>query len=160
MKGRIFLSLFCGIVFGSIAYLVVSLFFSEYAFLYALVGGALFTLFLNVFLTIHEKWTDKRYSAIEKEIKSPIFYTANGNFDLGTEVRNGRIYFCEEGIVCVSLDKKPHACDVIPLSDIDRYEFDSIHMNLYLKDGRAFCIILPDANVVLEELKNKNWIQS
>ena len=43
----------------------------------------------------------------EKEITSPVFYKTNGNFNLGNgKVKNGNIYFCEAGIVCVSLEEK------------------------------------------------------
>ena len=48
----------------------------------------------------------KAAAKLEKEIVSPIFYKTNGNFNLGNgKIKNGNIYFCEAGIVCVCLEE-------------------------------------------------------
>ena len=102
---------------------------------------------------------DKRYAKFEKEITSPVFYKTNGNFNLGNgKVKNGNIYFCEAGIVCVCLEEKPYTLDEILLQDVERYQFDNIHLNIFAKDGRIFVITLPDVQKVIEVLRQKDWI--
>ena len=103
---------------------------------------------------------DKRYARFEKEITSPIFYKTNGNFNLGNgKVKNGNIYFCEAGIVCVCLEDKPYSLDEILLQDIVQYQFDNIHFTLLTTDGRIFIITTPDATQIVEVLREKKWIQ-
>ena len=102
---------------------------------------------------------DKKYEKFEKEITSPVFYKTNGNFNLGSgKAKNGNIYFCEEGIVCICLDEKPYTLDEILLQDIDHYQFDDIHLNIFTKDGRLFVVTLPDAQNVIKMVKEKDWI--
>ena len=113
--------------------------------------------FLLLLLQVH--LTTRRYEKFEKEITSPIFYKTNGNFNLGGgRVKNGNIYFCEAGIVCVCLEDKPYTLDEILLQDIERYQFDNMHLNIIAKDGRIFVITLPDAQKVIEVLREKDWI--
>lgn len=160
MKGKIFLSCFAGVLYAVGAYLICSLLVDlKLAIMLSVFGGAGFALLLHIVLSISEKRANKKYAAVEKQIKSPVFYKTNGNFNLGNKVRNGNIYFYEQGIVFISLDEKPYFCDEIKLSDIHKFEFDRVHMNIYTKDGRAFLIILADADAVLKALENKNWIQ-
>ena len=130
------------------------------ALLIAVFGGLLFYILLFVFLLVYGKVMDKKYAEFEKEITSPIFYKTNGNFNLGnSKVKNGNIYFCEAGIVCLCLDEKPYTLDEILLQDVDRYQFDDIHLNIFTKDGRLFVITLPDAKNVIKTLKEKDWIE-
>jgi hypothetical protein len=102
---------------------------------------------------------DKRYAKFEKEITSPIFYKTNGNFNLGNgKVKNGNVYFCEAGIVCVCLEEKPYTLDEILLQDIERFQFDNIHLNIFAKDGRMFVLTAPDAAKIIEVLRQKGWV--
>lgn len=102
---------------------------------------------------------NKKYSEIEKTISSLFFHKTNGNFNLGNgKVRNGNIYFCETGIVCISLETKPYCKAEIPIQDIERYEFNIIHLNIYTKSGKLFAITLPDAEKTINILKQKEWI--
>ena len=163
MKAKIILSTFSGFLFGLIGYFVLLLIdaivdFGQ-PFPLAVVSGFLFALLLFLFLIIYGKITDKRYAKFEKEITSPIFYKANGNFNLGNgKVKNGNIYFCEAGIVCVCLEDKPYTLDEILLQDIERYQFDNIHLNIFAKDGRVFVLTTPDAAKIIDILRQKEWI--
>ena len=114
-----------------------------------------------LYLSLPEKMMDliPEIAEIEKEISSPVFYKTNGNFYLGNgRIKNGNIYFCEEGIVCVCLEEKPHTLDEILLQDIERYQFDDIHFNIFTKDGRLFLITMPDVKKVMNALKEKKWV--
>ncbi len=119
-------------------------------------SGLLFYILLFLFLLVYGKIMNKRYEEFEKEITSPVFYKTNGNFNLGYgKVKNGNIYFCEAGIVCLCLDEKPYTLEEILVQDVDYYQFDDIHLNIFTKDGRLFVITLPDAKNVIKTLKKK-----
>lgn len=159
MKVKFCLSVICGIMFAVPFYFVFLLVLPEEAFVSALMCGLIFTILLFPVLIFEGKRVDKKYAIFEKEIQSAIFYKANGNFNLGKKVRNGNIYFCEEGIVFASLDGKPLAVEEILLPLIEKYEFDDFHMNIYTKDERKFLITTSQAKEILEILKEKHWIE-
>ena len=159
MKTKVFLSAFTGSLFGIIGYYISLLLDIDQPFQLAVLSGLLFALLLFPALVVCGNIMDKRYEKFEKEITSPIFYKTNGNFNLGGgRVKNGNIYFCEAGIVCVCLEDKPYTLDEILLQDIERYQFDNMHLNIIAKDGRIFVITLPDAQKVIEVLREKDWI--
>ena len=158
MKVKALLSAITGFFFGLITYFLLQYLQMDDALLISGLGGFLFYILLFVFLLVYGKIMDKKYAEFEKEITSPIFYKTNGNFNLGNgKVKNGNIYFCEAGIVCLCLDEKPYALDEILVQDIDYYQFDDIHLNIFTKDGRLFVITLPDAQNVIKVLKENNW---
>ena len=160
MKAKALLSAITGFFFGLITYFLLQYLEMDDALLIAVFGGVLFYILLFVFLLVYGKVMDKKYAEFEKEITSPIFYKTNGNFNLGNgKVKNGNIYFCEAGIVCLCLDEKPYTLDEILLQDIDRYQFDDIHLIIFAKDGRLFVITLPDAKNVIKTLNEKDWIE-
>ncbi len=159
MRPKALLSAITGFFFGLISYFLLRYLEMDDALLISVFGGLLFYLLLFVFLLVYEKIMDKKYVEFEKEITSPIFYKTNGNFNLGNgKVKNGNIYFCEAGIVCLCLDEKPYTLDEILVQDIDHYQFDDIHLNIFTKDERVFVITLPDAKNVIKVLKRKDWI--
>ena len=160
MKAKALLSAITGFFFGLITYFLLQNLEMDNALLISVFAGLLFYILLFVFLLVYGKIMDKKYAEFEKEITSPIFYKSNGNFNLGNgKVKNGNIYFCEVGIVCLCLDEKPYTLDEILLQDIDRYQFDDIHLNIFAKDGRLFVITLPDAKNVIKILNEKDWIE-
>lgn len=158
MKAKFNLSIFGGGLFGLISYWICNLIFPGEALGIALVAGILFALLLFPALILEGKRVNKKYSEFEKEIISDVFYKANGNFNLGNKVRNGNIYFCENGIVFASLDQKPFAVEEVMLPFIEKYEFDNVHMYIYTKDGRKFLITTTQANEILNVLKERKWI--
>ena len=160
MKAKALLSAITGFFFGLITYLLLQYLEMDDTLLISVLGGLLFYILLFVFLLVHGKIMDKKYAEIEKEITSPVFHKTNGNFNLRNgKVKNGNVYFCEAGIVCLCLDEKPYTLDEILLQDVDRYQFDDIHLNFFTKDGRRFVITLPDAKNVIKTLKEKDWIE-
>lgn len=159
MKAKVFLSAFGGFLFGLLGYFVLLLLEIDQPFQLAVFSGLLFALLLFPVLIIYGNIIDKRYTKFEKEISSPIFLKTNGNFNLGNgKVKNGNIYFCEAGIVCVCLEDKPYSLDEILLQDIERYQFDNIHLNIFSKDGRLFVLTTPDAAKIIQVLRQKDWI--
>ena len=159
MRTHIFLSAITGILFALIGYCILQLLEIPEPLRFSVAGASLFSLILFFFLVIHEKVTERKYTEFEKTIRFPVFYKINGNFTLpGGSVRNGNIYFCESGIVCVSLDGKPHTVDEIRVQNIEKYRFDDIHLHIFTRDGRVFLITLPDVPAVMKALQEQDWI--
>ena len=48
--------------------------------------------------------------------------------------------------------------DEILLQDIERFQFDNIHLNIFAKDRRMFVLTTPDAAKIIEVLRQKEWI--
>ena len=159
MKAKAFLAAFGGIFFGLIGYFVLLLLDIDQPFQLAVLSGLLFALLLFPVLVVYGNIMDKRYAKFEKEITSPIFYKTNGNFNLGNgKVKNGNVYFCEDGIVCVCLEEKPYTLDEILLQNIDHYTYTFSELNVFTNDGRLFVITVPRADEIIDLLMRKGWI--
>ena len=159
MNAKVFLSAFTGFLFGLIGYFVLLLLDIDQPFQLAALSGLLFALLLFPVLVVYGNIMDKRYAKFEKEITSPIFYKTSGNFNLGNgKIKNGNIYFCEAGIVCVCLEEKPYTLDEILLQDIDRYTYTFSQLNVFTNDGRLFVITVPRADEIIDLLMRKGWI--
>lgn len=160
MEANKLLSAILGFFFALITYFLLRYLEINNALLISALGGLFYSIMLFLFLFVYGKIMDKKYIEFEKELTSPVFYKTNGNFNLGNgKVKNGNIYFCETGIVCVCLEEKPYTLDEILVKDIDHYQFDNIHLNIFVKDGRMFFISLPDAKNVITILRAKDWIK-
>ena len=160
MKTKVFLSAFAGFLFGFISYFVFLLLDIQQPFQFAALSGLLFALLLFPVLVVYGNIMNKRYEKFEKEITSPIFYKTNGNFNLGNgKVKNGNIYFCEAGIVCVCLDEKPYTADEIPLQNIDHYSYTLTQLNVFTTDDRLFVITIPKVHEIIDILMRKGWIK-
>lgn len=159
MMTQFLLSAAFGIPFGGSMYLIYRVMGANIGLPLTAFAMAGATLLCFAVFSIHQKILDRRYAQLEAEIPYPIFYRTNGNFDLGGGiVKNGNICFCDAGIVCASMEETPYALEEILLQDIERMSFDTIHLHIHTKDGRLFRITLPDAAVVVELLKQKDWV--
>ena len=159
MKAKAVLSIITGLFFGLIGYFVLLLLDIDQPFQLAALSGLLFALLLFPVLVVYGNIMDKRYAKFEKELTSPIFYKTSGNFNLGNgKIKNGNIYFCEAGIVCVCLEEKPYTLDEILLQDIDRYTYTFSQLNVFTNDGRLFVITVPRADEIIDLLMRKGWI--
>ena len=159
MKTKLYLSIFAGILFGIGMYLLYVFSLSEVALETAIISGILFTIILFPVLICIEKVVNRKYKKLEKDIVSPIFFKACGNFYLGNKVRNGNIYFCENGILFASLDTKPYAVEELLLSMVEKWQFDDLHMNIFTEEGRVYMITTPQAKEIVNALKEKKWIE-
>ena len=159
MKAKAILSATISFFFALITYFILLFLLPQDALLISVLVGLSYYIMLLVAFIISGKIMDKKYTEFEKQITSPVFCKTNGNFNLGNgKIKNGNIYFCEAGIVCVSLDKKPYTLDEISLQNIEQYYFDDIHLNILTTDGRLFAITIPDIKNVINILKEKEWI--
>ncbi len=159
MKAKIFLSAFAGFLFGLIGYFVLLLLDIDQPFQLAVICGLLFALLLFPVLVVYQNIMDKRYAKFEKEITSPIFYKTNGNFNLGNgKVKNGNIYFCEAGIVCVCLEEKPYSLDEILIQNIAHFSYTFTQLNIITNDNRLFVITAPKVDEIIDIITRKGWI--
>ena len=160
MKAKVVLSTIMGFFFGLIGYFVLFLLDIDQPFQLAIFSGLLFALLLFPVLVLRGNIMDKRYAKFEKEITSPIFYKTNGNFNLGNgKVKNGNIYFCEAGIVCVCLEDKPYTADEILLQNIDHYTYTFTQLNIFTNDDRLFVITAPEVDEIIDVLIRKGWVR-
>ena len=160
MKAKVCLSAFTGFLFGLIGYFVLLLLDIDQPFQLAALSGLLFALLLFPVLVVYGNIMDKRYAKFEKEITSPIFYKTSGNFNLGNgKIKNGNIYFCEAGIVCVCLEEKPYTLDEILLQNIDHYTYTFTQLNIFTNDDRLFVITVPKVDEIIDILMRKGWIR-
>ena len=159
MKAKAFLAAFGGIFLGLIGYFVLLLLDIDQPFQLAVLSGLLFALLLFPVLIVYEQVINKRYKEFEKEILSPVFLKVNGNFYLGgSDVKNGNIYFCEDGIVCVCLEDKPYTKDEILLQNIDHFRYTPTQLSIFTNDERIFVITLPQTDHIIDMLIQKGWI--
>ena len=159
MKAKAFLAAFGGIFFGLIGYFVLLLLDIDQPFQLAALSGLLFALLLFPVLIVYEQVINKRYKKFEKEILSPVFLKVNGNFYLGgSDVKNGNIYFCEDGIVCICLEDKPYTKDEILLQNIDHFRYTPTQLSIFTNDERIFVITLPQTDHIIDMLIQKGWI--
>ena len=159
MKTKAFLAAFGGIFFGLIGYFVLLLLDIDQPFQLAVLSGLLFALLLFPVLIVYEQVINKRYKKFEKEILSPVFLKVNGNFYLGgSDVKNGNIYFCEDGIVCICLEDKPYTKDEILLQNIDHFRYTPTQLSIFTNDERIFVITLARTDEIIDILIQKEWI--
>ena len=161
MKHKIFLSAITGSLFGLIGFFVLLAFVDvRDAVAYAIAAGVMFFVLLLSFLFAYEYLIARRYAKFEKQLTSPVFYKTGALIAVGPKkARQCMVYFCEAGIVCTSLEEKPHLAEEVLLPNIDKYYYDHIHFHIITNDNRIFYLTLPEVSEVVDILKEKGWIQ-
>lgn len=158
MGAKMILAIIMGLLFG-VATFVIFLFISpDIAFLFSVFSGAFTTLSLHIYFVIYEKIKNIKCSVVEKEIIEPVICKTNGNLYLGEKVKNVNVYFCENEIVFISLERKPCVFKRILKTEIAKFDVDDVCIIIDLKDGNSILISLPYAKTVYAVLQNKNWI--
>ena len=159
MKAQAFLSAILGFLFGLTGYIVLLILGMNQAFGLAVFSGLLFALLLFGYLVAHRSILNKRYAKFEEAFTAPVFYKTNGNLRFGSEkVKNGNIYFCETGILFVSLEGKPDSPEEIPVQDIDHFSYTLTQLNIFTNDGRLYVITVPKVDEIIDVLIRKGWI--
>ncbi len=158
MKCTALLTLGLGFLFGILSFFFLYQIGLPEAVSLALLSAILFSLLLFVVLFLIQSRQKCRYDAFENEIASPIFFQGNGNFNTGINgIKNGRIYFCEDGIVCAFLSDKPYFFEEVPIGNIDRYYFHSTQLTIVTKDDRRFIITMSRIQELEQILKDHGW---
>ena len=157
MKKHWILSAVCGVMFAIPTFLILIFIMPEYALRLAVVAGLAFMLLLFPFLVISEHIMSKKYAKFETTLTAPVLYQTNGNIRLGKKVKNGNLYFCENGVVFASLEEKPHVIHRLLFKDIEKCEFVFIHVNIHMNNGKIYQYQIPDVPQAQETLEEKGW---
>ncbi len=157
MKVRIMIAAFCGTISIIPIYCVFKLLFDKNAAVLTVLSGFLFSAGISLCLFVHEIWLDRRYGEAAKAIASPVFFIADGSFQKVRQVRFGRVYFCESGIVFISAEK-PYTTEELSLVHIVEYCFDNQCVTIRAADGRVCSIVTSNVQSLLKELRERNWI--
>ena len=158
MKGKIAFSILMGAVFAVLTFVITLLFVPpSVAILFALLALGLGSLLMHIALVIGERRDNKRFASVERDMKISFYCKANGNFMWGRSMVNGNIYFCEQGLYVVSVEKKPYLVVEIQNGEIARCDLDEIHVHLYLTDGKELHVLTTDAQKIREALREHGW---
>lgn len=158
MKNNVFLSSFCAIVFAVISYFIIS-FFDDNALTLSIIAGLGYFLLLFIFCEIYMRKQNKRYKAIEEKIKFPVWYRLNCNIQTPKGMKNGTVYFTDEGIVFVFLDKKPYIKEEISKANIKELGTDNVTcLFIYTNDEQVLIIRTGELKSVIPVLQEHGWI--
>ena len=118
MRAIILLSAMIGVMFAIPTLIILLFILPEYALQISLLAGCFAFIFMSIFLAIYVALDKRKYDRFESKIRIPVFCKVNGNFRFGKKVRNGNVYFCEEGVIIIALlDEKPYIRETLLLSD-------------------------------------------
>lgn len=159
MKGKLAITAVVSVFFAIAAYILCLQFdVQSNILLLSLLAGILFGIGLFLSLVVNGRRMEKRYRALEGNIVSPVFYQTNGNFNLGSKIRNGNIYFCENGILFALLDERPPILEELPVNRIESFAFDGVKLLIRTVEGERYIITTPDVPGVQAALQGKHWI--
>lgn len=159
MKSKLLISVFCGIFFGIGGYFVFVLFEIKPYLYNAVITGVCYAAMLMIVLMTSEIFYDRKFKKIEKGLNTPVLFKALGNVNLKNDIRACRIWFCEDILVLISLDKKPHMAEGILKGTVTRCELEDITtLSVYTNDLKKYVISSAMAKQILEYMENNNWI--
>ena len=124
----------------------------------SLLAGLFFSFALFVGFQLNAKSMEKKYHQLEQRIESPIFYKANGNYNLVYTVRNGNIYFCDAGILFAVMDGKTPILDELPIHRIDSFRFETPRLFILTIEGDKYIITTDKVHEIRSALIEKGWI--
>lgn len=158
MKIKITFSLIIGFLFAIGMHFFFTYAGADIGLSLSLLIGLFFSAALFLAFHLNEKNMEKKYRQLEESIESPIFYKANGNYNLGHTVRNGNIYFCDDGILFALLDGKTPILDELPTHRIDSFQFEFPRLFINTVEGDKYIISTEQVNEIHVALIEKGWI--
>lgn len=159
MKNKIGLSISLGTCFAVCAYVIMSFVDPRFAAWAACFCGVGTSVMLFEIFVYDDAVYRRKYVRIEQQIAEPFFLQVDGIFQLEHGIKCGRLYFCEEKVYVTSVECKPDYCEMLPFSDIDRYEFEDVKMDVYLKDGRRITMKTAGVAKTIAALGEKGLIK-
>lgn len=155
MRDNILLSLFGSALFGYAVYLIM-LRINPAIWYWGVVAGAALAVLLIGYLLGYDHFVVKRYAKEAAKIPSQVHYFIVGNIRTEYGRRGGNIYFCEDRIVAICLDKRPHQTVTILKSEIDHIEVPRlVQVCIHMMDGTEHMISSTDAGKLAADLKKK-----
>ena len=151
------ISLMGGGLFGFATYLIMLRTNPQLWWLCFVTGGGLFAILVAYLLGYHYLVTE-RYAKTIDALGVTVSFKTQGNFLTEYGKRTGFIYFCDDRLVLISLDKRPRLTIQILAEDVVSYSIPrAVQLNLQMKDGSQKTIHSADVGVLGSMIKKKKW---
>ena len=153
MKVRIGLSFVLGVLFAIPSYFIFEYINQSHPFIMSFATGTLVFCYFMVYFILHKRYTDKKYKNAETEIglttDEKIIFRTNGNFNLCNKVKNCNIYFCQDKVVFLCLEKGNVTSETLPVASIRNISSDLVLRVLITTiDNRVYVITTADAKAL------------
>ena len=159
MRAIIFLSAIIAIAFAIPTLIILLFILPEFALQISLIAGCFAFILMSIFLAINVALDKRKYAKFESKIKTPVFFKANGNFIFGKKVRNGNVYFCEDGVIIIALlDEKPYIREALLLSDVEKLSVYGFSLLILMKDGTSYSATVSTAAELETSLAKHGWM--
>ena len=159
MRAIIFLSAIIAIAFAIPTLIILLFILPEFALQISLIAGCFAFILMSIFLAINVALDKRKYAKFESKIKTPVFFKANGNFRFGKKVRNGNVYFCEDGVIIIALlDEKPYIREALLLSDVEQLSVEGFSLLILMKDGTSYSATVSTAAELETSLAKHGWM--
>ena len=144
-------------VFGFAIYLIMLRLNPQLWWLCFAAGGGLFAI-IAFYLIGYNRFVVKRYADAIAATGSKVSFQTQGNFLTEYGKRTGYIYFCDDRIFLISLDKRPQLTIEIMASDAVSFTMPrTVELNIQMKDGSQKTIHSAEVGVLGAMMKKKKW---
>ena len=149
-------AIFCA-VFGFAIYLIMLRLNRDLWWLCFVAGAGLLAL-VAAYLIGYERLVTNRFTKAVAQTGAKVLFQTPGNFLTEYGKRVGNIYFCEDRIILVSLNKRPRLTIEIYADDVLTFTIPrTVQLNLQMKDGSQKTIHTTDAGMLGALLRKKPW---
>ena len=151
------ISAFFSAIFGLAIYLIMQRINTSLWWLCFVAGGGLFAM-IAFYLLGYNRFVVKRYADAITATGAEVTFQTQGNFMTELGKRTGHIYFCDDRIVLISLDKRPHM--TIEILAADALSFTTprtVELNIQMNDGSQKTIHTVDVGKLSALMKKKRW---
>ena len=144
-------------VFGFAIYLIMLRLNPALWWMCFVAGGGLFVL-LALYLVGYDRLVIKRYAAAIAATGAEVAMQTQGNFLTEYGKRTGNIYFCNDRIYLISLNKRPRLTIEIKAEDAVSFTMPrTVELNIQMKDGSQKTIHSVDVGALGAMMKKKKW---
>lgn len=157
LKDDLQIALIFSAVFGFAIYLIMQRINPGLWWLCFAAGGGLF-LIVAFYLVGYSRLVVKRYEDAFAATGATASFQTQGNFLTELGKRTGTIYFCDDRIILISLDKRPRMTIEILAEDAVSFTTPrTVQLNIQMKDGSQKTIHTVDVGVLSTMMKKKKW---
>lgn len=151
------ISALAGALFGFAVYLIMLRLNRDLWWLCFVAGAGLFAI-LAAYLLGYTQFVTNRYANAIAATGHKVTFQTQGNFLTELGKRTGFIYFCDDRIILISLDKRPHMTIEILAADAVSFTMPrSVQINIQMKDGSQKTIHTAEAGALGAVMNKKRW---
>lgn len=144
-------------VFGFAVYLIMQRTNPDLWWMCFVAGGGLFAL-LAFYLIGYNNLVVNRYAKAIAATGAKVSFQTQGNFMTELGKRTGNVYFCDDRIYLISLDKRPHMTMEILASDAVSFTIPrTVELNIQMRDGSQKTIHSAEVGMLGAMMKKKHW---